>query len=123
MVVEDDADGRDVLRTVLEQRGATVTTSASAAEALLAFAREVPHILVSDIGLPGQDGYDLMREIRKLPPERGGQIPALALTAYAGAEDRQKASRAGFQTYLAKPAEPAELVAKVAALARRAGHS
>lgn len=76
-----------------------------------------------DIGLPGQDGYAFMREIRKLPPERGGQIPALALTAYAAAEDRQKASRAGFQSYLAKPAAPADLVARVAALAGRLGPS
>jgi CheY-like chemotaxis protein len=123
MVVEDDQDGRDVLKTALEQCGATVTTAASAAEALLALSREVPDVLVSDIGLPGQDGYDLLREIRKLPAERGGRIPAVALTAYAGAEDQRKSSLAGFQVHLPKPAEPAELIANVAALAGRAGPS
>ena len=121
LIVEDDEDGRDVLKTALEQCGATVTTAASAAEALLVLSREVPDILVSDIGLPGQDGYELLQEIRKLPAERGGRIPAVALTAYAGADDKRKSSLAGFQAYLAKPAEPAELIAKVAALAGRAG--
>jgi len=78
-----------------------------------------PDVVVSDIGLPGQDGYDLIRQIRQRPPDRGGQVPAIALTAYAAPLDRQQSSDAGFQDYLAKPAAPSELIAKVAGLAGR----
>ena len=118
LIVDDDPDGRYLLETVLEQCGAKVTATSSAAEALAALDREVPQILVSDIGLPDQDGYELMSELRKRPPERGGAVPALALTAFAAAEDRQRTAAVGYQAYLAKPADPAELVKMVAALSR-----
>jgi two-component system CheB/CheR fusion protein len=119
LVVDDDPDGRDAVLAVLEQAGAVVTTAASAAEALAAIDAAVPEVLVSDIGMPVRDGYDLIRELRKRPREEGGEVPALALTAYASAEDRQKTVAAGFQEHLAKPARPAELVARVAGLAGR----
>jgi CheY-like chemotaxis protein len=119
LIVDDDADGREAVRTVLEQRSATVRSAASVAEALEAFERATPDVLVSDIGMPVRDGYDLIREVRGRGRERGGAVPALALTAYAGSEDRQKTADAGFQAYLAKPAEPAELVRRVARLAGR----
>jgi CheY-like chemotaxis protein len=83
---------------------------ASAGEALKALKRSQPNILLSDIGMPNMDGYMLMRQIRAMPPERGGQILAIALTAYAGEIDRQQALAAGFQHHLAKPVEPNELV-------------
>ncbi|MET0556001.1 MAG: response regulator [Vicinamibacteria bacterium] len=98
------------MRTVLEQRGASVRSAASVAEPLAAFERATPDVLVSDIGMPERDGYDLIREVRARTGERGGAVPALALTAYAALEDRKKTADAGFQEYLAKPAEPAELV-------------
>lgn len=94
---------------------------ASAGEALEALHKGQPDVLVSDIGLPDEDGYELMRKVRVQSPECGGGIPALALTAYATAEDRRKAISAGFQDYLAKPAEPADLASKVAALVGRPG--
>jgi CheY-like chemotaxis protein len=118
-VVEDDTDTRELVAAVLAQRGAQVTGAASAAEALAALDRAVPDVLVSDIGMPGQNGYDFVRQVRLRPSSQGGLVPALALTAYTAAPDRQEASAAGFQDYLAKPAEPAELVAKVAGLASR----
>jgi two-component system CheB/CheR fusion protein len=119
LVVDDDADGREAVQAVLEMGGAQVTAVASVAEALAAFDKAAPDILVSDIGMPIRDGYDLIREVRKRPPEKGGTVPALALTAYAAVEDRLKTASAGFQAYLAKPAEPSDLVARVSALARR----
>ncbi len=121
LVVDDDPDGREALQAVLERCGAHVTSAASAAEALAALEQAAPEVLVSDIGMPEQDGYHLIREIRKRSPDRGGRIPAIALTAYAAAEDREKTLNAGFQAHLAKPAEPVELVAKVAILAGRGG--
>jgi DNA-binding response OmpR family regulator len=81
----------------------------------------VPDVLVSDIGMPGEDGYELMRKVRRLAPEEGGRLPALALTAYAGDDDRNQASLAGYQAYVTKPVSPAELVAAVARVAGRDG--
>jgi CheY-like chemotaxis protein len=117
LVVEDDADSREMLVAALEQFGTRVRAVASAGEAMEILQREPPAVLVCDIGLPGEDGYEFMRRVRALEAERGVRIPALALTAYAGPEDRRKALAAGFDLHLAKPAAPAELVAKVAALA------
>lgn len=119
LLIEDEPESREALKTVLQSYGAEVTAAASAAEALTAFELATPDVLVSDIGLPGRDGYDLMREIRQRPPERGGQVPALALTGYAEAEDRRQTAAAGFQAYLTKPSDPSALVASVAALAGR----
>ena len=120
VVVDDEADGRTVVKRLLEECGAVVRAAGSAAEALQLLEDEVPSVIVSDIGMPGQDGFSLIREIRKLPPARGGTVPAIALTAYARAADRIKAMTSGFQMHLAKPVEPAELIATVAAMARLA---
>jgi two-component system CheB/CheR fusion protein len=119
MVVEDDPDSREVVTTVLERAGATVTAVASVGDALLAFAKSVPDVLVSDIGMPTEDGYALIRHVRRWAPDAGGHTPAIALTAYAADADKVKALASGFQAYLAKPAEPDQLVALVAGLAGR----
>jgi CheY-like chemotaxis protein len=119
MVVEDDPDSRELVTTVLERSGAVVIALASVAEALAAFAESVPDVLVSDIGMPMEDGYALISEIRSRAADAGGRTPALALTAYAAGEDRDKALAAGFQAYLAKPAEPEELVTVLSGLVGR----
>lgn len=113
LVVDDDRDTREMLRSVLEKSGAAVRTASSAEEAINAFDQRSPHVLVSDIGMPGEDGYSLIRKIR----ERS-DVPAIALTAFARSEDRRRAIGAGFQMHLAKPVEPAELVTVVASLAK-----
>ena len=117
LVVDDDADTRGMMETVLAQRGAQVIVASSAAEALECVEREAPDVLLSDIGMPGMDGYALMRVLRDRPGARA--IPAAALTAYAHADDRGQAIAAGYQLHVAKPVEPAELVAVVASLAGR----
>ncbi|HZI20839.1 MAG TPA: PAS domain S-box protein [Pyrinomonadaceae bacterium] len=119
LVVDDEPDTRELLAAVLKGRGAVVTLAASAGEALKALERETPHVLVSDIGMPGEDGYELIRRVRLLPPERGGNIPAAALTAYAREDDRIRALLTGFQIHIPKPVNPAELAAVVATLAGR----
>jgi signal transduction histidine kinase len=118
LIVEDDDDARDLLTAILERCGAAVTATASAREALTAFAHARPQVLVSDLALPGEDGYALIRKIRALPPEAGGQVPAVALTAYARAQDRQQALLAGFQMHMAKPIEPVEFLNVMATLAK-----
>jgi PAS domain S-box-containing protein len=119
LVVDDDADTLEVMRQLLEQGGATVDAVCSAEEALARIGAVVPDVVVSDIGMPGRDGYALIREIRRLPPEQGGRVPAAALTAFTQSEHRQQALVAGFQLYLAKPIEPHELTDAVARLAGR----
>ena len=119
LVVDDDPDTREALRTVLEHCHADVVTAASSAEAIAAMDRSSPDVLLCDIGMPDEDGYALLRKVRARGPERGGQTPAVALTAYALDDDRRGALLAGFQAHLAKPADPADLTAVVAALARR----
>lgn len=119
LVVDDEADARDFITTVLQQCGAQVQAVASAAAALLAIQQWKPDVLVSDIGMPESDGYSLIRELRRREAEQGGKIPAAALTAYARTEDRTRALKAGFQIHLPKPIEPAELVTVVASLAGR----
>jgi PAS domain S-box-containing protein len=119
LVVDDEADARAVVKRLLEDCAATVTAVATADEAVRAVEAERPDVLVSDIGMPGEDGYSLIRRVRALGPERGGGVPAVALTAYARAEDRVRAVRAGFQTHVVKPVEPAELITMVASLAGR----
>jgi CheY-like chemotaxis protein len=117
LVVDDELDARVLLQAVLEEGGAVVTTAASVAEALAEFEREAPEILVSDIGMPGENGYDLIRHVRAMAPARGGNVPALALTAYARNEDRMRALSAGYGSHLAKPVEPTTLRRAVASLA------
>jgi CheY-like chemotaxis protein len=119
LVVDDETDARELVRAVFEQCGAVVTTAASAEEALEAIARSKPDVLISDIGMPGEDGYSLIQKVRALPAQSGGRIPAVALTAYARAEDRIKALASGFQMHAPKPVEPAELAAIVVSLAER----
>ena len=100
----------------LERCRAEVHCAASAPEALALIERELPDVIVADIGLPGEDGYSFIRRLRQLPPEEGGAIPAVALTAYARPEDRSRALVAGFQMHLAKPASLGELTAALASL-------
>lgn len=119
LVVDDEADTRHLLKTILGQYGAQVMAVASTFEALIALQQFHPNILVSDIGMPEQDGYALIRQLRSLEQEQGGRIPAVALTAYATAEDRTQALLAGFQLHVPKPVNPAELAAVVANLAGR----
>jgi CheY-like chemotaxis protein len=121
LVVEDDADSRESLVKVLEQYGARGTGAATAREAIQALEVAVPDVLVSDIGMAGEDGYALIRKVRTLPAERGGRLPALAVTAYGEERDRLKAISAGFQAHVAKPVGPVELVMEVARLAGRTG--
>jgi CheY-like chemotaxis protein len=119
LVVDDEADARELIAAVLGQSGAEVATAASAAEALDSLTRVRPHVLVSDISMPGDDGYALLRRVRELSLERHGRVPAVALTAYARAEDRERALAVGFASHVPKPVEPAELVDVVARLAAR----
>jgi PAS domain S-box-containing protein len=121
LVVDDEADARELLAAGLGQCGAEVVAASSAREALDAMARLKFDALVSDIGMPGEDGYELIRLVRALPPAGGGRTPAVALTAYARAEDRLRALRAGFEMHAAKPVELTELVVVIANLSRRGG--
>jgi CheY-like chemotaxis protein len=116
-VVDDESDMRDFLTTSLREYGAEVTALASAEEALDAVQRELPHVLVSDIGLPGDDGFALIRRVRALPADRGGLTPAVALTAFGRGDDTHRLLAAGFQVHLPKPVEPRKLAAVVARLA------
>jgi PAS domain S-box-containing protein len=117
LVCEDDEDTRELIRVMLHGAGAEVRAVAGAAEALESMAAFAPRVLLSDVGMPGEDGYSLVRRVRELPPERGGRVPAVALTAYARAEDAGEASRAGFDVHLAKPVRERELLEVVARLA------
>jgi CheY-like chemotaxis protein len=120
LVVDDEPDARELLRAILEQDGAIVETVASAAAALRALPHFKPHVVISDIGMPEENGYALIRQVRGLAASAGGQTPAIALTAYAGHEDYQQALQAGFQRHLAKPIDPVDLVKVVAEVAGRA---
>lgn len=119
LVVDDEADSRVFMTMVLQECGASVTAVGSAGEAIEAIQELKPDVLLSDIGMPGEDGYTLIRKVRALSFEQGGRIPAAALTAYARAEDRTRSLLEGFQIHLPKPVEPAELAAVVANLAGR----
>jgi CheY-like chemotaxis protein len=119
LVVEDEPDARDLLEHMLKMAGAEVTAVESAAEALDALRERSPDVLVSDIGLPNEDGYSLITKIRNRPASQGGNVPALAISAYAREEDRMRALAAGFQIHVSKPFEPAEVVAAVGGLAGR----
>jgi PAS domain S-box-containing protein len=119
LVVDDEPDSRELVKRVLEECEAVVVTADSAAAALAQIQRQKPDVLISDIGMPVEDGYSLIRQVRALPPESGGEIPAVALTAFARSEDRRRALLAGFQMHLPKPVEPSELVAVVASVAGR----
>ncbi len=113
LIVEDDTDTRELLEILLSSFGAKVTAAASAAEGYQQFLKSKPGILVSDIAMPGEDGYSLIAKVRALPPDRGGDVPAIALTAYAGVEDRDRTLRSGFQVHMAKPVDNLKLAAMV----------
>jgi CheY-like chemotaxis protein len=118
LVVDDDPDACDLLASVLEDAGATVATAPSAREGFDLLQRFRPDVLVSDIGMPDEDGYSLIGRVRASTEEIGGAIPSIALTAYTRNEDRLKALAAGFTTHIGKPVNPDDLVAVVAGLAR-----
>lgn len=119
LVIDDEPDTRAVIAQILTECGAEVHSAASAGEALNLIEEQRPEVLVSDIGMPGVDGFELLERVRALGEERGGKLPAIALTAFARSEDRTRALRAGFLTHLAKPVDPTELVTAVAKLVGR----
>jgi CheY-like chemotaxis protein len=114
LVVDDDDDSREMLEQLLAGAGAGLRTANSAKAALQALDEEVPDILVSDIGMPEEDGFSLIRRIRLRAPAEGGLVPAVALTAYARGEDRALALRAGFSSHVSKPIDPGEIIAVIA---------
>ncbi|HKP63413.1 MAG TPA: PAS domain S-box protein [Polyangiales bacterium] len=118
LVVDDEEDARRLVAMILEDCGCLVTTAGSVSEALRHFSERAPDVLLSDIGMPGENGYDLIRKVRALPHPAGGGVPAAALTAYARPEDRRNMLNAGYSIHLPKPVEAAELVAVVATLSR-----
>jgi PAS domain S-box-containing protein len=121
LVVDDQADARELVARVLADCHAQVVMAGTAEEALRLVESERPAVLVSDIGMPDVDGFELLRRIRALGPEKGGNVPAIALTAFARSEDRTRALRSGFLVHVSKPVEPSELIASVASVAGRAG--
>ena len=121
LVVEDDADGCQLLREMLVTRGVEVRTAASVAEAFEILKSWRPTVVLSDIEMPGEDGYALIRRLRSLPPDEGGTIPAMAVTAYGRMEDRVRIMSAGYQMHAVKPLEPAEVIAMVASLSGARG--
>ncbi len=121
LVVDDELDARELVALVLSTCGADAITASTADEALTLVERLRPHVMVSDVGMPDVDGYELLRRVRALGRARGGGLPAIALTAFARSEDRTRALRAGFLMHIAKPVEPAELAAAVASIVGRAG--
>jgi CheY-like chemotaxis protein len=124
LVVDDEADARDLLAIRLQQYGADVITAPSAEAAMEAMALQEPRpdLIVSDIAMPGEDGYSLIRRVRAMEPEQGGRIPAIALTAYSRTKDRVQALAAGFQIHMPKPVNAAELAHAIAGITGRFGH-
>lgn len=118
LVVDDEPDARDLVASILVEAGAEVETARSAAEGLEAFKRFRPDVLVSDIGMPEEDGFSFIAKVRALPPSQGGGVPSLALTAFAREHDRTRALEAGYTTHVGKPVSPEELVSAVANLSR-----
>ncbi|MDO8680204.1 MAG: ATP-binding protein, partial [Acidobacteriota bacterium] len=123
LVVDDSADGRALTSLVLTQAGANVKAVASAREALVMLELEMPDALVTEIALPGEDGYDLIRQVRQYEADHGGLLPAVALTGYARAEDRVRILAAGFQAHVPKPAEPVDLTTAIATITRHLRNS
>jgi CheY-like chemotaxis protein len=118
LAVDDDRDSLDLLRSILELQGATVTTAASTKEALERLHERAPDVLLSDIEMPGGDGLELIRAVRAVAPAGGRRLPAIAVTAYGRVEDRIRILSAGFNSYLKKPVDPTELVAVIVSVAR-----
>ncbi len=120
LAVDDEPDARELINRILSRYGAAVETAGSGAEALQSIVVRRPHVLIMDIGMPDEDGYSVIRKVRQLSPEAGGNVPAIALTAFARLEDRRRAILSGFQMHMSKPVEPSELVAIVASLGKSA---
>jgi CheY-like chemotaxis protein len=122
LVVEDEADSRELLDEALTTCGAQVVVAASCDEAMTLIqqstAENRPHVMLSDIGMAKDDGFELIRQVRALPPDRGGRIPVVAVTGYAGPDDRQRALAAGFHSHLPKPIDPLAVAVAVARAAR-----
>lgn len=122
LVVEDDDDTRELLRVLLETQGSAVTVTASVQEALLAYDQSVPQVIVADIGMPDYNGYTLIGRVRARDRERGGKIvPAIALTAFTTAIDRDTVLSAGFQIHMPKPFDPSQLISVISDLATQYG--
>ena len=119
LAVDDEADARHLITRILGGCGACVETAKSGGEALRMIRKNTHDILIMDVGMPGEDGYSVIQKVRLLKKEEGGEIPAIALTAFARSEDRRRAVLSGFQMHVAKPVEPSELIAMVASLAGR----
>ena len=119
LVVDDEADTREFLVAAVEMCGAEVIAVSSAIEAIQVISQHRFDVLVSDVGMPEEDGYSLIRKVRKLPKEQGGDIPAVALTAYAREEDRMRSLSQGFQMHLSKPVEPDKLATMIASLVKK----
>jgi CheY-like chemotaxis protein len=119
LVVDDEPDAREIVAAILGEAGAEIATASGSRQAIDLIERWKPDLLISDIGMPGESGYDLIRKVRALSADRAGQIPAIALTAYAHMQDRLKILSAGFQMHVPKPIEPIELATVVASLTKR----
>ena len=117
LLIDDEPDARDLLRSVLTEVGADVLTAASADEGFVCAKADHPDVIVSDIGMPERDGYEFIRDVRRLSSAEGGKTPAIALTAFARSEDRTRAMLAGYQVHVSKPIEPVELIATIKSLA------
>jgi hypothetical protein len=116
LVVDDERDARDLVQTILSDCGCEVTLASSVDEALRLLDERVPDVVLADISMPNRDGYELIRELRSRTSERGGDLPAAALTAYARAEDKTRMLAAGYSLHVPKPIDPNELVDVVASL-------
>jgi len=119
LIVDDDADTREFVSFLLQHNGAVITKTASATEALAAIAQNLPDLLISDLAMPEIDGYGLMKHIRAMPKDKGGEIPAIALTAYVGESDRERVLRVGFDKHIAKPVQPVELLTSIVDLLKQ----
>jgi CheY-like chemotaxis protein len=119
LVVEDDADTRELLRILLQGDGGSVTATASVQEALAAYDQSPPHVIVADIGMPEYNGYTLIGRVRARDREHGRVTPAIALTAYATSSDRDTVLSSGFQVHMAKPFEPDKLISVISGLAAK----
>jgi CheY-like chemotaxis protein len=119
LIVDDEIDARNLVRRILERWGAKMRVAASADEAVEVLEREPIDVLLTDIGMPGRDGYDLLREVRSMSAADGGCVPAIALTAFAAPQDRDRALKSGFDAHIAKPIDPAGLCNVISELAAR----
>ncbi len=118
LVVDDEEDARDIVAAMLKHEGAEVETAPSAYEGFALVTRFLPHVLVSDVGMPGEDGYAFLTRVRQLPPQTGGKTPSIALTAYTSLEDRRRALAAGFDVHLSKPIDLGHLISVIAKLSQ-----